>query len=214
MSTPLSARLIAIDVLLEPDELLSRRAKEANALLRRDYAAGFPLDESHTPHVTLVQRYVQKDDLEAVSAAVSQVVKSNDPRALELEIVGYHSWPRADRDIETVVMIVNRRPELSRLQQAIIDGVQPFAASGGTAEAFAPNTDGSPINQNIITYVERFLPDNAGDNYRPHVTVGFGHKNFAQEFCARPFASLTFTPPAIAIYQLGSFGTARVKLWP
>ena len=96
----MSAKLIAIDVLLELDELLSRRAKEANALLRRDYPAGFRLDESHTPHVTVVQRYVEQDDLEVVSAAVSQVVKSTDPRALELEIVGYQSWPRADREIE------------------------------------------------------------------------------------------------------------------
>lgn len=214
MAVSVSGKLIAIDVLLELDDLLSRRAKEVNALLRRDYASGFPLDESHTPHVTLVQRYFEQDDLDAVSRAVSQVVKSNDPRALELEIVGHQSWPRADRDLETVVMSVNRDAQLCRLQQAIIAAVQPFASSGGTAEAFAPNTDGSPINPNIVTYVERFLPDNAGDNYHPHVTVGFAHKNFAQGFCAPPFASFTFTPQAIAIYQLGSFGTARLKLWP
>ena len=207
-------KMIAINVLLELDELLSRRAKDANAVLRRNYPNGFALDESHVPHVTLVQRYVEQDELDKVSAAVSRVAKSNDPRALELEIAGYQSWPRSDRDLETVVTIVNRHAELCRLQQAIVAAVQPFAASGGTAEAFAPNTDGSPINPNIVAYVERFLPDNAGDNYRPHVTLGFGHKDFVQDLCGRPFPTLTFRPPAIAIYQLGSFGTARVKLWP
>jgi 2'-5' RNA ligase len=205
--------LIAIDVLLEPDELLMKRAKEANALLRHNYPAGFSLDESHTPHVTLVQRYIAKDDLEKVSRAVSYVLKSNDLRELELEVVGYQSWPRAGRDVETVVMIVNGRAELYQLQQAISDAVQPFAATGGTAEAFAPNTDGSPLDRDIISYVERFVSENSGDKYRPHVTVGFAHEAFLREFRNRPFASFTFSPPGIAIYQLGSFGTARIKLW-
>src|SRR5215813_9432974 len=117
----MSGKLIAIDVLLELDELLRGRAKAANALLRRDYSAGFALDDSHTPHVTLVQRYIEEDDLEAVTAAVSQVLKANDLRALEFEITGYQSWPRAGQDIETVMMIVNPRTELCRLQQQIID---------------------------------------------------------------------------------------------
>src|SRR5690349_12061168 len=138
----MSGKLIAIDVLLELDEPLNRGAKQANALLRSNYPAGFPLDDSHTPHITLVQRYIAKDDLEAVSLEVSRVLKSNDVRALELEVVGYQSWPRAERDVETVVMIVNRSIELYQLQQTIIDAVQPLATTGGTAEAFAANPDG------------------------------------------------------------------------
>jgi len=210
----MSLKLIAIDVLLELDELVSQRAKEANAAILRNYPAGFLLDESHTPHVTLIQRYIEYAALETVATAVSQVVKLHNASALKLEIAGFESWPRTDPDLETVMMIVNRSDDICRLQRAIIDAVQPLAASGGTAEAFAPNVDGTPINRNIVTYVEHFLPDNAGDNYRPHVTIGFAHANFAHEFCSRPFASFTFTPPAVAIYQLGSFGTARVKLWP
>lgn len=208
----MSDGLIAIDILLEPDELLRDRAVEANKRLRQNYAAGFPLDEAHTPHVTLVQRYIREAELGTVAAAVSQVVGAHEVRALE--VVGYQSRPRANGDIEVAAMIVKATPQLQRLHEDVVNAVRLFTTTGGTAAAFAPNTDGGPIDPNIISYVERFIPEHSGEGYWPHVTVGFGHHDFLQSLKAEPFAEFNFTPPGVAIYQLGSFGTARIKLWP
>ena len=58
-----SDKLIAIDVLLEPDQTMISKANAVNARLRENYPAGYELDATHAPHVTLLQRYVRVRDL-------------------------------------------------------------------------------------------------------------------------------------------------------
>ena len=79
--------LTAIDVLLEPDEATRARAMAVNAMLRGDLPSGFALDETHRPHVTVLQRYVRRDDLEGVFAAVEDVVAARDVAALRLHAI-------------------------------------------------------------------------------------------------------------------------------
>jgi hypothetical protein len=49
--------VIAIDILLQPDATMLKRAAAINEQLRKDFPKGFSLDASHRPHVTLVQRH-------------------------------------------------------------------------------------------------------------------------------------------------------------
>ena len=53
-----AGKVIAIDVLLEPDQTMISKAEAINARLRGDYKAGYELDATHSPHVTLLQRFV------------------------------------------------------------------------------------------------------------------------------------------------------------
>ena len=50
------------------------RASDANARLLKAYPKGFPLDATHTPHITMLQRYVQTADLDKLYAAVGNVL--------------------------------------------------------------------------------------------------------------------------------------------
>lgn len=208
-----TSNVIAIDLLLLPDKLLLERAKQSNALLRQNYPGGYALDAEHTPHVTLVQRYIQSSDLDKVSAAVSAVLASHDQWRSELNVPGYYSSPGGGEGLEVVLLIVEPTPELRGFQQAVADVVQPFAVSGGTAEAFVPNTDSTPIDKSIIKHVEKFIPASSGEDYFPHVTVGLANADFVHELTAKPFTAFTFTPAGVAIFQLGGFGTARKQLW-
>ena len=52
-------KLIAIDILLEPDQTMIAKATAVNARLRGNYPAGYELDATHAPHVTLLQRFVR-----------------------------------------------------------------------------------------------------------------------------------------------------------
>ena len=45
------------------------KANALNARLRGNYPAGYVLDATHAPHVTLLQRFVRAKDLDAVTAA-------------------------------------------------------------------------------------------------------------------------------------------------
>ena len=56
-------KLIAIDVLLEPDQTMIGKANAVNARLRGNYPAGYSLDATHAPHVTLLQRFVRAKEL-------------------------------------------------------------------------------------------------------------------------------------------------------
>ena len=80
--------LIAIDVLLEPDRTMVVKANALNDRLRGDYAAGYSLDATHAPHVSLLQRFVRATDLDAVTAAVASVLAAERPTDLQLTAKG------------------------------------------------------------------------------------------------------------------------------
>src|SRR5579862_1561376 len=75
----------AIDIALEPDATMIQHAKDANALLLKSFPKGFPLDETHHPHVTMLQQFVRTDDLDKVFAAANAVLAKEKPTAWTLK---------------------------------------------------------------------------------------------------------------------------------
>jgi hypothetical protein len=209
----LSSDVTAIDVLLAPDDVMIDRAKAANARLRADYPKGFELDAIHNPHVTVLQRFVRTSDLDKVNAAVAKVLKDESPTAWELKATGYYDIPVEKLGVAGIV--IEPTKDLLRFQQKVIDAVAPFTVEKGTAEAFAQRPDGKPIDQvqPMIDYVTAFVPKSSGKNYNPHVTIGLGTRAFLDKMKAEQFKSFTFKARAVAVYQLGEFGTAQKLLW-
>jgi phosphoglycolate phosphatase-like HAD superfamily hydrolase len=183
------------------------RADAINARLRGNYPEGYSLDETHAPHVTMLQRFVRAKDFDAVTAAITKVLAAERPEALQLKSMGllYQMW----NGVALTAIVVERTPELMRLQQKVADAVAPFAASGGTEAAFID----TPPGADIVPYVETFVPKSTGANYFPHVTAGVATEAFVKQLKAEPFEAFTFKPAGVAIYQLGNFGTASKKLW-
>jgi hypothetical protein len=200
-------RLIAIDVLLEPDQTMIAKANALNAELRGNYPAGYSLDATHAPHVTLLQRFVRAKDLDAVAAAVTKVLATESPTSMVLTANGYDYavWAGA----AVTILVVERTPELMRLHRDILDAVAPLAVDGGDASAFV----GADANAETIGWVASFVPKSSGDNYRPHVTAGIAAEAFVKQLKAAPFEAFSFKPAGVAIYQLGNFGTAAKMLW-
>jgi hypothetical protein len=63
------SRVTAIDIALEPDATMLQHAKDDNARLLKSFPKGFALDETHHPHISLVQQFVRTADLDKVFAA-------------------------------------------------------------------------------------------------------------------------------------------------
>jgi hypothetical protein len=103
-------------------------------------------------------------------------------------------------------------PELSKLQQAVIDAVAPFTVESGSSNAFATTPDDLIINPALIQYVEAFVPQASGENFNPHVTTGVAPRSYLDEMLNEQFESFQFKPAGIAVYQLGQYGTAAKKL--
>jgi hypothetical protein len=205
--------LTAIDILLEPDEAMRERAIAMNAALRRSVPSGFSFDESHAPHVTIVQRYVRSDALERVFTKVGDVVPAEDLGALRLRAVGlvageFGTPPR------TVLasVVIEPAAALLRLHRALVQAMGPLAEPGGTAAAFFTDADEPGVNDATITYVEEFVPLHSGEHYEPHLSVGLGERDFVAGLVPSPFEVVDFSPIAIGVYRLGDLGTARQVL--
>lgn len=202
--------LIAINVLMDPDLPTVERAKAVNARLRANFPDGFALDESHAPHVTLLQRFVRTADLDRVADAVTGVLRTQPPMSWESAATGYYDLPW--RNLGLVGIVVRPTEDLRRLQLRIVEAVAPFAAEKGTGDAFAPRPDGGPIGQPTVDYVNGFVGARTGPSYNPHLTVGIGLRDFVDALKAEPFEPFTFRASSVSLYQLGDFGVAQRKL--
>jgi len=204
-------RVIAIDVLLEPGPVMRAKAEAANAKLRANYPQGYTLGRNQVAHLTLVHRFVRESDLPAIEQAVAKIVAKERPleRQLTATGFGYSIWV----GLATTVINIDRTPELDRFAADIVKAVEPFAVAQGTTAAFHTSRELPKIDDKIVTYVTKFVPNSSGENYRPHVTIGVAHEEFVKKMKAEPFEKFSFKPAGVAIYQLGNFGTAQKKLW-
>jgi len=203
--------VIAINVLLDPDPATVARALATNARLRENYPDGFPLDANHAPHITLLQRFVRREDLADVADAVATVLRTEQPAQWTSHATGYYDL--AYKDLGVVGIVIEPTPNLRRLQQKIIDAVAPFAVEQGTGEAFAPRADGGAINQSTVDYVNNFVGPCSGINYYPHLTVGIGTRDCIDALKAEPFEAFLSQPVSVSLYQVGEHGVAQTKLY-
>lgn len=206
----LSNPVTAIDIILVPDATMMSRAEAANSRLRKVFPQGFALDAAHHPHVSMLMRYVPTADLDKVFAATGDVFAQN-RAAMEwrLKALKYVFMP-ADK-IGLASIVVEPTADMLGLQQELIDAIAPLEASIGTAAAFITSPE-EPVNQATIDYVAEFVPKHSGANFVPHVTVGIALQDDLKKMLAEPFSVFTFSPTGAAVYQLGNYGAARVKL--
>lgn len=200
----------AIDIALEPDAAMIQHAEAANARLRAVFPAGYALDATHRPHITILQRFVQTAALDKVHAAVAVVLATENPAGWTLNTLKYDFIVSDQTGV--AALLVEPTDQLIRFQQKLIDAVAPFTVEKGTAAAFFTTAEEPDINQPTIDYVNRYVPDSSGKKFMPHVTIGVASPADLKKMVAEPFDAFTFSPAALSVYQLGNFGTARNKL--
>jgi len=200
----------AIDIALEPDATMIERAMADNARLLKEFPKGFALDETHHPHISLVQQFVRTEDLDKVYAAANAVLAKEKPATWTLKAFKYYYIPAPPVGLAGIV--VEPTEDLHRLQDELIAAIEPFTVENGTPAAFFSEEDGRDIQESLIYYVAHFVTDAAGKNFNPHVTIGVGTETYLNKMLAEPFPSFTFSPVGASVYHLGTFGTARKEL--
>ena len=202
--------IIAINILLEPDDILLSKAEAINAEFINKYPEGFTLDESHRPHITLIQRYVRTADLEKVYASANKVLRQTKVSNFELEAFEYGFIPVGELGLAAIA--AKQIPELLKLQEELIEAVAPFSVDLGYSSAFHTTPEDPIIEPVLIHYVSTFVPEHSGEHYEPHLTIGLAPKTYLDSLVAEPFDKFTFSPVSAAVYQLGQWGTAAKKL--
>jgi hypothetical protein len=208
--TPETNPVTAIDILLDPDATMIKNAGAANARLRESFPKGFALDETHQPHITCLQRYVKTADLEKVYEAVGKLLAGETPAAWKLKAYKYYYFPW--KDIGLAGIVIEPTDDLVKFQQRLIDAVTPFTAATGTAAAYVTTKEDPDINQPTIDYVAGFVPNQTGNKFNPHVSIGVASQDYLKKMLDEKFEAFTFSPAGVSVYQLGNLGTARKKL--
>jgi 2'-5' RNA ligase len=208
--------LTAVDILIEPDAAAIERAREVNRRMPLSVAAGLTLDDAHLPHITMLQRYLVTAHLDAAYAAIEATVAAFDPAALGYRVPGItyseHWGPPGQA---AAVLGVEPNEQVLDLQAALVAAVAPFTGSGGTDAAFVRDP-GEEISATTKGWVETYVPDQTGDRYAAHLTVGLDTVEHLKELQSEPFDAFDVHPLSLAVYQLGNNGTARtlLKAWP
>jgi hypothetical protein len=202
--------ITAIDIALEPDATMIQHAQADNTRLLKAFPKGFALDETHHPHVSILQQFVRTAYLEKVYAAVNGIFASEKPTSWKLKAFKYYYIPSPPIGLAGIV--VEPTEDLRRLQQKVIDAVTPFTVKTGTAAAFMSTENGRDIQEFLLEYVANFVTAAAGEKFNLHVTIGVGSITYLEKMLAEPFEAFTFSPAGASVYQLGSFGTARKEL--
>jgi phosphoserine phosphatase len=204
------SEVTAIDILLEPDATMLQHSADNNARLLKVFPKGFALDATHTPHITMIQRFVRTADLDQVYAAAHQVLAQANVQAMKLEAFKYYYAPAGAVGIAGIC--AKPTPAIVKLQADIIAAVAPFTVETGPIGAFTAPQDNPAQDAMLIDYVATFVPKMSGENFNPHVSTGVAPKAYLDQMLAEPFETFTFSPAGAAVYQLGPFGTAAKLL--
>jgi hypothetical protein len=187
-----------------------QHAMAANARLLKAFPQGFALDETHHPHISLLQQFVRTEDLDKVFAAANAVMAKEKPTAWTLKAFKYYYIPSPPLGLAGIV--VEPTEGLHRLQDELITAVAPYTMKTGTPAAFFSAEGGHDLLKFLIDYVANFVTDAAGERFNPHVTIGVGTEEYLNKMLAEHFPPFTFRATSASVYQLGSFGTARKEL--
>jgi hypothetical protein len=208
--------LTAVDVMIQPDAHAIERAREVNRRMPLSIPAGITLDDTHLPHITMLQRYLMTTQLDQAYGALAAVLADTDAATLSYHVPGItyseHWGPPGEA---AAVLGVQPNKQVLDLQAALLAAVTPFTGSGGTDAAFVTDP-GQQISATTKDWVETYDPNQTGPNYTAHLTVGLATVEDLKAMQAEPFDEFDVQPVGLAVYQLGNNGTARtlLKAWP
>src|ERR1700759_2864168 len=178
-------RVTAIDIALEPDATMVQHAMAANTRLLKAFPKGFALDETHHPHISMLQQFVRTDDLDKVFAAANAVMAKEKPTAWTLKAFKYYYIPSPPLGLAGIV--VEPTEDLHRLQDELITAVAPYTVKTGSPAAVFRGGGARDIQESLIASVANFVTDAAGERFNPHVTIGVGTAEYLNKMLAEPF---------------------------
>jgi hypothetical protein len=205
-----ASAVTAIDIVLEPDGTMIRRAQDANDGLRKNFPKGYSLDAGHKPHISVMGGYFYTANLDKIYAALEKVLATEKVLSWKMKAFKYYYMPM--KGIGLGGIVVEPTVDMIRLQKKLIDALTQFMSPTGTAAAFATTPTDPDINEGTLNAVATYFAAHTGEHYSPHVTIGVGTVDYLNALLAAPFPAFTFSAVGVSVYQFGNFGTAAKQL--
>jgi 2'-5' RNA ligase len=188
--------LLALDVAILPPPHLAGLAIELSAALPASTADRLVLDDTHLPHVTLTQQFVDAGELDLAMTLVDHALTATTP--IPLHVSGGGKGGRS------VWIAIERTPDLMTLHERLMDALRSVERRGGTAAAFV---DGH-ARQRDVDWVSGFRDHSSFAAFTPHITLGRASRPPRVE-------PADFDATTVAMCQLGRFCSCRriIRRW-
>lgn len=200
---------VAIDVLLTLPANVYDQSIQLNQAVLKNNPDNLTLDENHIPHITLLQCYLKESDLPKAKKLLTGLYKTIENDSLYANTLQFNK----DKTESFASIGIEKSKSLVALHEKTIALLKPYIITNGSQEAYVKNRNGSPIDQFTIDYVPKFVSNYSYDNYNPHISLGVAKTSFLDSLSQHNFHDMKFHAKAVAVYQLGNYGTARKLLW-
>lgn len=175
-------------------------AKNVNKQLWKQTQKGFRFNESHLPHITLVQKFINESDLVAVKETVGRLLEKFPSPVVT--VTQTHLYEDPDGVISG--WDVEKSAALYNLHSTLLHALEPFSAIGNVQSYFLDA--GESVREKTMEYTSTFHDQHGLDKYAPHLTLGWG----TAPLIPQPFS---FPVTRIALANLGNLGTFRKILY-
>lgn len=195
-----SPKTLAIDVVLLPPEEVMERCRKVNAFLWNSAQTGFLFDETHLPHLSLLQQFSPSESLDDVYDIIHRITLGRGPIGLRATGITHIALPDG---IPFNGFDFSAPDAFFELQRVLIAELAQFATDGDGNAFYAD--PGERIRDGSILWTRNFRKKK---DHRPHISLGVG----PEPAFSGPFA---FTASRLAVCHLGNFNTCRsiLKEW-
>jgi len=193
----------AVDIALLPPDEIFELSKKYNSLINNQNPGGLVLDDTHLPHITLVQQYIDTDKQTRLFSEITSAYAKFKP--INLKISGIDSLRLSDGK-EASYFIFEDVTKIQELHEALMEISAPCVSTGDESSFF---TDpGEQIRASSLDWTTNFRDKASGPNFEAHITLGIGHKPKLED-------KLEFCIYRLAVCQLGNYNTCRkiLKEW-
>ncbi|MBI4369827.1 MAG: 2'-5' RNA ligase family protein [Elusimicrobia bacterium] len=193
------SKTIAIDVALAPPQYIQEKARLINKRLFERRPNGFLFDETHWPHLTLLQQFIRWEDIDDVPSAISRACRGLGP--VDIRVT------RFNKSSSTLHWAVEPAPALQSLHEKITEILSLWAQEKGGFESFDDRSGEKPRFSDI-EWVRHYRQKAGGVNFFPHITLGLGEPPTDTEI-------FEFRADSLVLFHLGRYCTCRrvLKAW-
>lgn len=190
--------IVAIDVALLLPEAINRKAREINKRYWLAHQEGFFFDETHYPHITLLQQFVDTKDMPRTIQSVEEALLGFQPLSLTVS--------RLAKISTTTHFMVEPNHDLQRLHEELSKALEPFDCENGDERAFYE--DGEAPRPQDVQWVRNYRAKSSLKQFYPHITLGMGEVFDLEK-------PISFKTNRVILCHLGRFCTCRkiFKLW-
>jgi len=190
----------AVDVVLLPDEEMTRAAIQANTILVEKFGEKIVLNkENCLPHISLAMGCIDESEVGDIGKVLEDVAGRTSVKLLsisELEISTTSSGEKVS------AFSIEKTNELQLLHEEVMETAGEYFRYDVSSEMLYGS---EKIAESTLHWIRNYRDKSGFENFWPHITIGYGVlDNFK--------FSRTFTAERLALCHLGNHCTCRVIL--